>query len=88
MVACLSGSLRAAVKATDPVSRRLSAESRVAKKMRRESRFLAAPSDGRSVAGARHRARVASRDGGASLYRIPRMRTWHDEGVSNRDARV
>lgn len=40
MVACLSGSLRAAVKAADPVSRRLSAESRVAKKMRRESQVF------------------------------------------------
>lgn len=40
MVACLSGSLRAAVKAADLVSRRLSAESRVAKKMRRESQVF------------------------------------------------
>lgn len=35
MVACLSGSLRAAVKAADLVSRRLPAKSRAAKKMRR-----------------------------------------------------
>lgn len=40
MVACLSGSFRAAVKAADLVSRRLSAESRVAKKMRRESQVF------------------------------------------------
>lgn len=77
MVACLSGSLRATAKAADLVSRRSSAKSRAAKKIRRSSRFLAAPSDGRSVAGARHPARVTARDGGTPR-RVPRVRTWRE----------